>query len=283
MIKTVSKNVGKGWAIASGFFFVFCAVIKFAAVILPNYAVLFSASGGAVSYFQMSALDCIEIFAYASLALITFSCRRTNASLLSIAALGLIIFDNASERVWNFIYSIKSNVPFDVISEICFLVFTVCSLLCLLFIILEISVNLSTEKGAIAIKIFATLAIVLYILGYGGYILGDILEFFTSSRFGGAIGGTDGMVEDLVVPIMDNVKQLISCGGILFFCVWMAIRRKVEEIYVNDKITDEELFKDVVVDPNMIKISEPEPEPVKETEAEAAEETEVTEKTPEEI
>lgn len=283
MIKTVSKNVGKGWAIASGFFFVFCAVIKFAAVILPDYAFLFSASGGAVSYFQMSALDCLEIFAYASLALITFSCRRTNASLLSIAALGLIIFNNASERIWNFIYSIKFNVPFDVISEICFLVFTVCSLLCLLFVILEISVNLSTEKGAIAIKIFATLAIVLYILGYGGYILGDILEFFTSSRFGGAIGGTDGMIEDLVVPIMDNVKQLISCGGILFFCVWMAIRRKVEEIYVNDKITDEELFKGVLVDPNMIKISEPEEESVKEIEAEAAEETEVTEKTPEEI
>jgi hypothetical protein len=61
----------------------------------------------------------------------------------------------------------------------------------------------------------------------------------------------------------------------------MAIRPLIEEIFVEDKITDEELFKDVVADPNMIKMSEPEEVPA--ADAEVKSEGSLVEETSDEL
>ncbi len=269
MIKTVSKNVGKGWAIFAGLFFLACAILKFTSCILPNYAAVLSQNdvwGASYSFFDT--LSVVEILSYFSLALLAFSCSRANTALIPISALAFLIVNQAAYRIWAMIVTVKMQRSVAVFAEILLALFMICTLASLFFVMLEINVNVASEKGKIAMKLFATFAIILYVCGYGFYLIGDILEFFTSPRFETSIGDTSGLISQLVVPIVDNVKQLVSCGGFFFLSIWMATRPKTVEIFVEDKVTDEELFKGVHVDPDMIRMSEPDPEPVEEPKAE---------------
>lgn len=275
MTKTVYKNVGKGWAVVAGLFFLVCACFKFISYLLPRCASMmlpYFYDGN--QYITVSVvMSIIEIIAYLSLALLAFSGKRSNAVLIPISMLAFVIIDNAAVRITYIINDfVTIGIRYSIFADILLLIFALLTGVSFLLLMIEVNINVSCERGGVAIKILATIAILIYLLGYGVYLVGDILEYFTSFRFEHSMLSPVDRIIYLIAPAVDNFKQLVSFGGFSFLCIWMAVKRKEVEIYVPDKITDEELFKDVVVDPNLITVSAPEEESVSVNEENAIQE-----------
>ena len=177
-----------------------------------------------------------EIFVYFSLMLQGFSCKRSGALLIPISVMFM-----------QFIFTLLSNVvslfvgnSANVISTILMIVFSLSMIASLILICLEINVNVSTQRRVL-LKIFAILAIVIMIFGYLCFLLGDILRIFTGTLFADSLQDWRLIVQNIIFPVVENVKVFIMCFALFLMSCWMATRHKYIELKEH-KITDEELY-----------------------------------------
>lgn len=232
MSKIVVKDGDKGLAIFTGIFFLVCTVMKILTCIAPDIIL----ATGISPIARVNLFVFAEIFVYFSLMLQGFSCKRSGALLIPISVMFM-----------QFIFTLLSNVlslfvgnSANVVSTILMIVFSLSMIASLILICLEINVNVSTQRRVL-LKIFAILAIVIMIFGYLCFLLGDILRIFTGTLFADSLQDWRLIVQNIIFPVVENVKVFIMCFALFLMSCWMATRHKYIELKEH-KITDEELY-----------------------------------------
>lgn len=235
MAKIVVKDRDKGLAIFTGLFFLLCTFIKIVTCVVPVFISEWVSSPlAAINIFVFA-----EIFVYFSLTLQAFSCKRSGALLIPISIMFMqFIFSLITE-----LYSLISGYSANAFASVLMILFSLAMLFALILICLEINLNVSTQRRVV-LKILAILAILAMIFGYLCYLVGDIFIIFAGTTFVDSLNDWRLIVMYIVLPIVEDIKILIMCFGMLLMCCWMATRHKYVELKEH-KITDEELYSDL--------------------------------------
>lgn len=252
MAKIVVKDRDKGLAIFTGIFFLFCTFIKITACLVPFgvWGVEFDPKY-AITLFVFA-----EIFVYFSLTLQAFSCKRSGALLIPISIMFMQFIFSLITELSSLINGQSSNVFVSILM----ILFSLSMLFALILICLEINLNVSTQRRVV-LKILAILAILAMIFGYFCFLIGDIFSIFAGTGFVDSLKEWKLIAQNIVLPIIENIKIFVMCIAMLFMCCWMATRHKYVELKEH-KITDEELYSDLstkkieVAPPTVVKTGE---------------------------